>query len=73
MTPYLVRTTLWHDSEGDLRQASVAVLDSAWEPLVERTVDVGPFDDQAAAIDRCRADALSWVARNGVQVELFAP
>lgn len=60
--PFFIRTTLWHDDGGNLRQVSVAVLDALWEPQAEITRNVGPFDDvdQVVKESTSRARAAAW-------------
>lgn len=60
--PFLVRTTLWHDDQGNLRQISACVLDADWDPQAEITAGVGPFDDPIEVVRSTtgRALAAAW-------------
>lgn len=46
------RVTCWIDEEQNTIQVAVACLNEVWEPLVEATEQVSPFESTNEALDR---------------------
>lgn len=66
------RVTLWKNERDQVVQVAVCCLSQGWEPQVEVTEAVGPFDNPDELILQAlrRAHALAPLAH---QLELFAP
>ena len=47
------RETQWQDARSNVFQVSVAYLDHLWEPQVDVTEAVGPFETVSEARARC--------------------
>lgn len=66
------RWTLWRDRlTGDLRQVSLAILLPDWEPLLEFTRQVGPFDTLLDVEAELLAEVRRYLHENGWQLELL--
>jgi hypothetical protein len=69
----IFRWTLWtYDDSNDL-QMSVALLDEAWEPLVEFTKPCGPFHEASETRMVLMDDVRRWLRQTGYQAELPLP
>lgn len=70
MADLIHRWTVWESEEGDHLQVSLAVLNSAWEPLLEFTKAVGPFFPLDEACWLLQAEVRDWLRLSGHQLEL---
>lgn len=66
----LHRWTLWESEAGEPIQMSLALLDDTWEPLHERTVQLGPFHDAEWGRHTLLDDLRRYIAYSGVQTSL---
>lgn len=68
----IVRATTWQTFDArEPLQASLALLDGLWEPLMERTLPCGPFHplgDQMLVLEN---DARRWLRESGYQLTLM--
>lgn len=68
----IVRQTVWFTWErSEDLQASIALLDGLWEPLMERTLPCGPFHPISDRLSELHDDARRWLRQCGYQLELL--
>lgn len=68
----IVRTTAWQTLDGARPlQASLALLDGLWEPLMERTLPCGPFHPLDERMMELNDDARRWLRQSGYQLSLL--